>query len=237
MDIFTYKILHFILYSYLFFLNASEDIDDNKLKEYCVERMSCIEIIESDWNYINEYLKENGGFKIQIYMHYIFESLTLLLQKSISTFKTPEKRNDFEKEVNNSVNKLNNNKTYKEYEKKYLEENKQTKVDLFSTKSIILEYIEPDNYSIESYPYLQYFYLYQIPEKKIIYEKLQKIKDYQNKYPFLEAYLSEDGYKKLNFLHNLNDINNFTKALLQKYSNKISRENVKKKKNYFCYQK
>ena len=146
MDIFTYKILHFILYSYLFFLNASEDIDDNKLKEYCVERMSCIEIIESDWNYINEYLKENGGFKIQIYMHYIFESLTLLLQKSISTFKTPEKRNDFEKEVNNSVNKLNNNKTYKEYEKKYLEENKQTKVDLFSTKSIILEYIEPDNY-------------------------------------------------------------------------------------------
>ena len=215
MDIFTYKILHFILYSHLFFLNASEDIDDNKLKEYCVESMSCIEIIESDWNYINEYLKENGGFKIQIYMHYIFESLTLLLQNSISTFKTHEKRNDFEKEVNNLVNKLNNNKTYKEYEKKYLEENKQTKVDLFSTKSIILEYIEPDNYSIESYPYLQYFYLHQIPEKKIIYEKLQKIKDYQNKYPLLETYLSEDGYKKLNLLHNLNDINNFTKALLK----------------------
>ena len=56
MDIFTYRLLNFILYSHLFFLNASEDIDDNKLKEYCVESMSCIEIIESDWNYISKYI-------------------------------------------------------------------------------------------------------------------------------------------------------------------------------------
>ena len=72
MNILTYKILHFILFSHLFFANCYEVINDNKLKEYCVEKMSCIEILEADWNCIKEYLKENGGYIIQIYFHYIF---------------------------------------------------------------------------------------------------------------------------------------------------------------------
>ena len=59
--------------------------------KYCVERMSCIEIIEFDWKYIDDYLKENGGFKIHIYLHYIFESLIILLQKVVKQLKLLKK--------------------------------------------------------------------------------------------------------------------------------------------------
>ena len=231
MNILTYKILHFILFSHLFFANCYGLINDNKLKEYEVENMSCIEILEADYNFIRDYLKDNGGYIIQIYLHYIFDSLIKKLQNSISTFNTPEMRNNFEREVNDLLINLTNINLYKKYEAKYLEANNQTSIDLNSIKSIILEINSPDYYSENnSYPSLKYFYYKKIPEKKDIFEKLKKIKDYNNKYPLLNTYLSEESFEKLNLLQNITDINNFVKILLNKYSYKISREDAKKKK-------
>ena len=230
MNILTYKIMHFILFSHLFFINCIGLLnDDNFKKEYCVENMSCIEILEADWNYIKEYLKENGGFIIQIYLHYIFEPLIQIFENSSSSFKTPELRNNFEKEVNDLLVSLNKKELYKKYESKYLEANKEANIDLKSTKNIILEFIGPDFYSVNNiYPCLKYFYFKKIPDKKDIFEKLKKIKDYSIKYPLLDIYLSEEGFEKLNLLQNLMDINNFVNILLNKYSFKISREDAKK---------
>ena len=188
MNILTYKVLHFVLFSHLFCANWYELINDDKLKtEYCVENMSCIKILEADWNFIKDYLKENGGYIIQIYLHYIFEPLIKILQKSSPEFKTPEIRNNFEKEVNNLLIRLTNTNLYKKYESKYLEANDRTSIDLNSTKSIILEFSDPEYYSKNNvYPCLKYYYFNKIPEKKDIFEKLKKIKDYNNKYPLLD---------------------------------------------------
>ena len=141
-DLLTYKILHFILFSHLFFVNCNGILNDDIFKkEYCVENMSCIEILEADWNYIKDYLKDNGGYIIQIYLHYIFEPLIQIFQKSSSKFETPEIRNNFEKEVNDLIKSLNNSKSYKKYESKYLEVNRQTNlIDSNLIKSIILEF-------------------------------------------------------------------------------------------------
>ena len=229
-DLLTYKILHFILFSHLFLVNCNGILNDDRFKkDYSVGNMSCIEILEADWNYIKDYLKDNGGYIIQIYLNYIFEPLIKIFQKSSSEFNTPEIRNNFEKEVNDLIICLNNTNLYKKYESKYLEANRQSSRDLNSTKGIILEFSSPDYYSKNDiYPYLKYFYFKKIPEKKDIFEKLKKIKDYNIKYPLLDTYLSEEGFEKLNLLQYLIDINNFVNLLLNKYSYKITREEAKK---------
>ena len=62
----SYRILHFILYSHLFFSNALDIISDEKINEYCVETMNCLEILENDWSFIEKCLKDKGISKIQI---------------------------------------------------------------------------------------------------------------------------------------------------------------------------
>ena len=78
----SYRILNYILYSHLFFANCLDYISDDDLKQkYLVKDMECIEIIEKDWEFIQEILQQKGIQSIQIFMNLIFKRFSDLIKK------------------------------------------------------------------------------------------------------------------------------------------------------------
>ena len=221
----TYRILHFILYSHLLFSNALELLTDPELNEFCVEGMNCMEILEDDWSFIEEYLKEKGISKIQIYFNFIFNFFVKEFQE-IKKMETVDERNNFEKKMNEFFIEKTRKEEYKEYEELYLKKNIKPIEDLI-IKGIIEEILQPSEYSEIEFPFLKYFYYEKIINTKDIYEKLKSEKDYQIKYPLLGICLSKEGFEKAKLLQNLQNINNFSNILLNQYSYKITRDEAK----------
>ena len=222
----TYRILHFMLYSHLFFSNALEFLNDNELNDYCVDGMNCMEILEDDWSFIEECLKEKGISKIQIFFNYIFKEFINEFQKS-GKMDTVLDRNNFEKKINEFLGKKVKKEEYKEYEELYLRHNIKPVGDLI-IKGIIEEILKPSEYSEIDFPYLKYFYYQKEINKDEIYIKLKSEKNYNIRYPLLEICLSKEGFEKAKLLQNLQNINNFSNILLKQYSYKLTREEAKK---------
>ena len=225
-NILTYRIMHFILYSHLFFSNALNYLTDPELGDYCVEGLNCLEILEFDWAFIEKDLKENGISKIHVFFNYIFKDFIKNMKKSNKEMKDIETRNNFEKSIFNFFNTIIQKEKYKQYEESYLNKNIKPIGDLM-IKNIIEEILKPSNYSEVEFPYLKYFYFSKTLNKKEIYEKLKTEKDYTTKYPLLDTCLSNEGLNKIKLLQNLQNINNFSNFLLKKYSYEITREKAK----------
>ena len=90
----TYRILHFILYSHLFFSNALDCLSDEEIENYCVENMNCMEILEKDWEFIEDCLKKEGISKIQIFFNYIFKDFVNILKENNKKMEKIEIRNN-----------------------------------------------------------------------------------------------------------------------------------------------
>ena len=225
-DKLSYKILHFILYSHLFFFNALDIISDEKINEYCVETMNCLEILENDWSFIEKCLKDKGISKIQIFFNFIHQDLVKFFKDNNEKMDSVESRNNFEKKMDKFIAEKVQKEKYKDYEDIYLANNVKPKGDLI-IKGIIQEFFKPTNYSEINFPFLKYFYLKKEIDKNNIYEKLKNEKDFSIKYPLLETCLSKEGMNKAKLLQNLQNINNFSNVLLKKYSYIITRDKSK----------
>ena len=55
--------------------------DDDLKQKYLVKDMECIEIIEKDWEFIQEILQQKGIQSIQIFMNLIFKRFSDLIKK------------------------------------------------------------------------------------------------------------------------------------------------------------
>lgn len=92
-----YRILNFILYSYLFYANCLGFISDENIQKYVCDEMTCFDMLEIDWNFIKDELRKKGIFNIQIFMDIIFDNF---YQKVISckNLITLKERDKFEEE-------------------------------------------------------------------------------------------------------------------------------------------
>ena len=223
----TYRILHFFLYSHLLFSNALDFITDQELDEYCVENMNCMEILESDWKYIEEHLKKEGISKIQIFFNYIFNDFVKIFQINNMKMEKPEIRDEFEKKMNEFITKKAKKEEYKEYELLFDKYNEKPVGDLL-IKGIIQDILKPSEKLEKDFPFLKYFFYKRIISKNDIYENLKEEKDYTVNYPLLVTCLSKEGLDKAYLLQNLQNINNFSNLLLKQFSNEITREKAKK---------
>ena len=223
----TFRILHFFLYSHLFFSNALNFLTDKELDDYCVENMNCLEILETDWKYLEEYLKKEGISKIQVFLNYIFNDFVKLFHDIPKKFGDTKSRDDFEKKIDEFFKRKTKKEEYKEYEMQYDKYNKKPVGDLL-IKGLVEDLFKPNEKLENDFPYLKYFFYKKIINKDDIYENLKAEKDFAINYPLLVTCLSKEGLDKAYLLQNLENINNFSNLLLKQYSNEITREKAKK---------
>ena len=221
----SYRLLNFILYNQLFFANCLGYISNEELKNILVEGMNCLEIIQSNWNLLEEALKEKNISSIQAFLNLIFNDITQLISNcelilDNNTLKIFEGK--IEKIIEKSIQK------YPEYESKYLILNKEnTKLNEKNIRVIISEALPPleDIYQESEYPLLKYFQYTEYQTKNDFINALGPGNNYKIKYPLLYNYLqNSEKAKKLKYLHSFNEYTNY---MVDTYSYQISREKAK----------
>ena len=223
----SYRLLNFILFNHLFFANCLEYIDDKKLKDnFLIQNMNCLEIIQTNWNLLDEALKEKNISSIQSFINLIFKDLSKLIS-SLKIIDNAEKLIEFEEKIENII-QLNMNK-YPQYYIEYSRINKElTLVNEKDIKIIIKESIPPSEkiYPEKEFPLLQYFMFTEYKSNFI--DNLKQEADYKVRYPLLNRYLNiSEEQKNIKYLPAFNE---FTNLMVDTYSYKISREEAKKKK-------
>ena len=223
----SFRIINFVNYSHLYFANICNYITDIPLEKYLVKGLKCIDILEKDWDIIKEILQQKGIQSIQIFMNLIFKRLSTLI-KNCECFSSEHSRNNFEKKIEELVNKCI--LEYRNYYNKFVEENqKLLKIDNYDIQTIINELVSPTTniYPYQEYPLLQNFILTKYSTKSEFIKKLGPSNIYAHKYPLLYQYLLDNiDTKKMKYLPAFNE---FTNYMVENYSFKISRDDAKKR--------
>ena len=220
-----YRLLNYILYSHLFFSNCLGFIPDEKMNSYVCKGMTCIEMLEVNWNLLKDALQSKGIQIIQIFMNMIFDKIIEKL-KNCKELKKIEEREKFESDIETILE--NSYNQYENYSKKYLDLNrKDLQIDKNNMKSIVLELYNVDDYDEKLYPFYKYFLMTTYPTKDNFINKIKKIPEYKRKYPLLNAYLIQENKEK-ELIKYLPEFNEFVNFMIDNYSYKISRVEASK---------
>ena len=221
-----YRLLNFILYSHLFYVNCLGFISNEIVSKYVCDEMTCIQMIEEDWNFLKAALKSKGIQNIQIFLNLIFEKLSEKI-KNCKEIKTVEEHEKFENEIEELLEQ-----SYNEYDNNYQiyinNINKMQKSNKNSIKSLMLENNDIKAYDELDYPFYKYFIMTSYPTKEDFIHELKNIKEYEKKYPIISYYLREDNPEKF-LIKYLPKFNNFSNFMIEHYSYKISREDAAKR--------
>ena len=220
-----YRLLNYILYSHLFFANCLGFISDEKINSYVCKGMTCIEMLEINWNLLKDALQSKGIQIIQIFINMIFDKIIEKL-KNCKELTKNEDREKFESEIEIILENSYNN--YENYSKEYLGFNrKDLQLDKNNMKSIVLELYNADDYEEKLYPFYKFFLMTTYPTKDNFINKIKKIPEYKRKYPLLNAYLIQENKEK-ELIKYLPEFNEFANFMIDNYSYKISREEASK---------
>ena len=221
-----YRLLNFILYSHLFYANCLGFIPNDIVSRYVCDGMTCIQMIEEDWNFLQDALKSKGIQNIQIFLNLIFEKLSEKI-KNCKEIKTVAEQEKFENEIEELLEL-----SYKEYDayyQIYININKKMeKSNKNSIKALMLENNDIKDYDELNYPFYKYFLMSSYPTEENFIHELKNIKEYEKKYPIITYYLREDNPEKF-LIKYLPNFNNFSNFMIDYYSYKISREDAAKR--------
>ena len=224
----SFRLINFITYSHLFFSNCLEYINNDLLEKNClVKNMTCLQILEKDWDLLEEILQQQGISSIQIFMNLIFGKISNLIKNCVYCSKE-EDRNILEDNVELVIKQCLLD--YKDFNEKYEIENKnQLSLDNYDMKTLICELTPPNDkiYKKKEFPLLKYFMLTKYKSKEDFIKKLGPTNLYLTKYPLIGQYLLDNpGPKKMKYLPEFNE---FTNLMVDTYSFKISRDDAKKR--------
>ena len=219
----TYRFLNFLLYSFLFYSNIKDFLKDKDLKKYIIESMTCFEIIETDWDFMQEIL---GEIKIEVFLNYIFDEI---IEEFINCPKLDNVKDaiNFEKKIDSIITKKISEKTIIEnYTKKNFD---LIDINPISNKTIIQEIYPSVKYSDDKYYDLQYFYLSEIPGKEHFIKSFNSKEKNKEKYPILNSIINnKELQEKIKLMKNLPKINKLCNYMINYISFKYSREEAKK---------
>ena len=220
-----YRLLNYILYSHLFFANCLGFIPDEKMNSYVCKGMTCIEMLEINWNLLKDALQSKGIQIIQIFINMIFDKIIEKL-KNCKELEKNEDREKFESEI--EIILENSYNDYEKYSKDYLGFNRNDlQLDKNNMKSIVLELYNVDDYDEKLYPFYKFFLMTTYPTKDNFINKIKNIPEYKRKYPLLNAYLIQENKEK-ELIKYLPEFNEFVNFMIDNYSYKISREEASK---------
>ena len=216
----TYRLLNFILYSFIFYSNIEGFIKDKNIVKYVVESMTCFDILQKNW----EFLEQCLSIKIELFLNIIFNPIIEKLNKAENFIDKPGVIN-FEKEIDKIVNKALNDIKIKQ---KFEDMNCNiVNITPYFSRAIIEEKYKSNLYSEIVYPNLNYFYISEMPSDEDFIGKF----NLQNKeeYPILDIIINNKSLKKrikyLSYLPNFNKICNY---MINFCSFKYSRDEAKK---------
>ena len=183
--IITFRILHFILYSYLLGSQILDNITEQQIMPILVDGLfpqSLFGIIKKDWDLLEKSLNAMGIENMQVFMNMIFDKLIELII-NLKEVDTDEKLTLFEKEINKYITGIIYSKeTLQNLNKEYQEmNNKLLSFDPNSIKEIILGNYEPTIYSQNDYPDIQYYSVSSIQDYETFVKKFKESKENENK--------------------------------------------------------
>ena len=222
-----YRLLNFILYSHLFYANCLGFIKDEDMAKYLCDGMTCIQMLENDWNYLKDALQSKGIQIIQIFINLIFDKLSEKL-KNCKELKTLDQRNEFEQGIEKLLEE--SYKEYEHYSKIYNKNNeKLLELNKNSLKALVLEINDPNDYNEKQYPFYKYFLKTTYPTRDSFIHEFKQIEDYEKKYPLINNYIRKDNPEKF-LIKYLSEFNEFSNFMIDYYSYKISRKDAAQKK-------
>ena len=172
-----YRLLNFILYSHLFYANCLGFIKNEDMEKYICDGMTCIQMMEKDWNDLKDALKSKGISIIQIFINLIFDKLVEKL-KNCKEIKTLDERDKFKEEIEKLLEE--SYKEYDNYSKIYIENNKKLlELDKNSMKSLLLEINDINEYDEKQYPFYKYFLMTTYPTRDSFIHEFKKIEQYE----------------------------------------------------------
>lgn len=188
---------------------------ENREKERNINDI--LHIININWQLLKKALEKENISNIYCFMNIIFDEMNKTIKNS-KGMKTPEERVDFEREFNEIICKYILN--FNELSENYI---KLSKIYEGTSKDPILGF--PQNIE-EEYPYLYQLFSIRSVSKKSIMEIMDSIENSEDLYPALYYYLhtNEDA---INYLQNINLMNEFVLFTIENYSYQIDREKAK----------
>ena len=171
----VYRLLNFILYGIIFYLDIDEKIKEIDLNNCLVESMTCFEIIEKDWEIIDKELKIRKFPNIHIFMDNIFDKLFNIMNQQ-KNFKE-ENLKSFEKSIEliieEEIKKKDSIQNY------FGNRNKFIDIEPNINLSIILEeelYNNNLNINKKELPNIEYFNILKMPS----------FEDFKNEFNYYE---------------------------------------------------
>jgi hypothetical protein len=107
MDIITFRLLNFILYSFLMGSYILKGISEEEIKSYYIGeyKHNIFAIIKKNWELLELSLKEKGIENVPIFMNMIFNKIIEMIN-NVDQIRTKEKLISFENEVNEYIMKI-----------------------------------------------------------------------------------------------------------------------------------
>ena len=251
----TYRVLSFIFYSCIYyneklgylknndlnnfyFSDASEKNEDASKKnedaseknEDASKKKESIEyILIETWKILKEELLKREITNIQCFLNMIIPKISEIIFENDKGMINENERFEFENKFNEVIE--NSILNYKDYYEDYIKNNKEIlEIEDDTIKSILQETSDINNLSPKNFPLINYFYATNYPNYEKFWEQFSSIPKVDIEYPVISKYLyTSQDIEGIKFLENFHLINPFVTFMLDKYSNKISREEAKKR--------
>ena len=236
LNIITYRVLNFVLYSYLLGSFILDNLSFQEMRTFLIENLfphSLFGVIKRGWELLNISLKEIGIENAQIFMNMIFDKL-ISLMINVESIDTQEKFDRYEMSVNQYILEIisNKNKIRQINEEYYKLNNELLSFNPQSITEIIKSNFEPSIYSQNEFPDIQYYTFSKIQDFDSFIKKFNSSEENKNKYSLINILINKDEEILKNSINmaNLININKLSNLLINFYSYKISREDAKSKK-------
>ena len=224
----TYRVLNFLLYSFIFYGYEARNIDEKNIKKYLIENMTPFQIMETDWDCIGNIV---GKDDIELFFNLIFEDIKVNIVNT-PDFKIKGKAIEFEKEMNDKLNEeiidfLGDRDIISSYKEK---NEKILKIKHDSTRIIIQEIFSYEKYDKVKFPDFNYFYLSELPSKNDFISKFNSKEKSKENYPIINILLNDQELQqKIKFMKYLPKINELCNYMITFVSFRYSREEAKEK--------
>ena len=194
LNIISFRLLNYILYSYLNTSYILGNLSDEEVQNYLVESLfpfSLFGVMKNEWELLDKSLKQIGIENIQLFLNMTFDKIIELMKKLEST-DTQEKVEAFEKEVDEYINGIITKENIEKMNKEY--NNINTKLLNFnpqSMKEIIQSNYEPSIY-LNKYPDIQYYSISKVVNFKSFSDKFNSSEENKKKYALINLLVNKD---------------------------------------------
>ena len=230
----AYRLLNFILYSYLLGAFILNNLNKEEARDFLVENLfphSLFGIIKNGWISLDKSLKEIGIDNAQTFMNLIFEKV-IELMNNLESLDTQEKYDSFEEAISNFINeKILNKENIEEFNNEYKKLNDSLlNFNPHSIKEIIKANFDPSIYDKDIYPDIQYYTVSNILNINSFINNFKSSEINIKTYALINILINQETELTTDAMNmkSLGNINNLVNLLLNIYSYKISREDGKK---------